>query len=105
MLNFDMKEKNKNYKRIDRQIIEAFVSIACRKASTEMTVSELCKVAKINHTTFYRHYRGLWQVHESILNEIYENVDKMLSRFDFDGFVNNPEHFYDSLNQSVFHDL
>ena len=100
-----MREKNKNYKRIDRQIIEAFVSIACRKSSTEMTVSELCKTANINHTTFYRHYRGLWQVHENILNEIYENVDKMLVKFDFEAFVKNPEQFYNSLNQSIRHDL
>ena len=100
-----MREKNKNYKRIDRQIIEAFVSIACRKSSTEMTVSELCKAANINHTTFYRHYRGLWQVHESILNDIYQRVEVLLTSFDFETFVDTPSHFYNSLNQIILQDL
>ena len=101
----NMREKNKNYKRIDRQIVEAFVAIACRKPSAEMTVSELCKIANINHTTFYRHYRGLWQVHESILDDIYKRVEILLSSFDFESFVDNPLIFYGSVNKMIEQDL
>lgn len=100
-----MKPKNKNYQKVDRQIIESFITIAVQKSASEMTVSEVCKYANINHTTFYRHFKGLWEVRDRVLDFTYALVANILRSFDFQTLIKDPGIFFKQLNKVILDDL
>lgn len=50
-------------------IRNALVEIMSEKEISQITVSEICVLAKINRKTFYRHYRSVNEVLEELENE------------------------------------
>jgi len=83
-------EKNRNYNRIEKLIVEAFLDLSKEKEISRITVSELCRQADINRTSFYAHYQDVWEIPQNIQNEILVKLDETLKNFHFKEFINNP---------------
>ncbi|MBP5308437.1 MAG: TetR/AcrR family transcriptional regulator [Clostridia bacterium] len=47
----------------------AFLSLACEKAVTDISIKEIADEAKINRTTFYLHYKSVEDIYHDIINE------------------------------------
>lgn len=51
-----------------------FIELRSRKALERITVKELCELAKINKSTFYAHYRDIYDLSEQIESEIISDI-------------------------------
>ncbi|MGM9873852.1 MAG: TetR/AcrR family transcriptional regulator C-terminal domain-containing protein [Bacilli bacterium] len=91
-------EKNKNYQRLDKLIIDSFISLCQNIKADTITVSMICKKADINRTTFYNHYKDIWEIIEVIENSITIKVTKILDSYRFDYFINNSYDILSKLN-------
>lgn len=75
-----------------KTIGEAFLELRSKNALEKIKVKELCELALINKTTFYKHYQDIYVLSEEIENEtilsIISSFEHMNSLFtDPDGFV------------------
>lgn len=59
--------------RTKRNIINAFITLRAKKPIEKITVKELSEIAVINKATFYLHYKDLYDLSESLENELIEN--------------------------------
>lgn len=67
-------------------IIDAFIELRSKKPIEKITVTELSRRAVINKATFYKHYRDIYDLSESLENEIIASMlqsipepDKLIS--------------------------
>lgn len=60
---------------------ECFISLINKKAFNEITVTELCQQAGLNRSTFYAHYDDIYDLHESIQKELYDEFDETLRTY------------------------
>ena len=110
MENLDNK-KNSNYYRINNLIVNGFIKLAKDHDMGGISITDLCKYSGVNRTTFYKHYRGIWEIKEYIANGL---VDKVLNNFGpncYQIFIDNPEaaitriNNYINDNMDYFHSL
>lgn len=55
-------------------ICAAFVELRARKALERISVKELCVLARINKSTFYAHYKDIYDLSEQIESEIISGI-------------------------------
>ncbi len=65
-----------------QSIINAFIEIRSRKEVERITVKELCEKARINKSTFYAHYKDIYDLSDQLETEL---VDSIMENF------NHPE--------------
>ncbi len=58
----------------NRKIIDAFIELRRRKPIEKISVTELCKLAGINKSTFYAHYNDIYDLSDTIETRIVEDV-------------------------------
>ncbi len=63
-------------KRSRDKIIDTFLKIRAKKKLEKITVTEICKSAQINKSTFYAHFHDVYDLSESLETQI---VDEILS--------------------------
>ena len=70
---------------VDRRIVKtkealkaALVSLLQEKELNKITVKELCERADINRGTFYTHYKDHIDLYNSILEEMYQNLENYI---------------------------
>lgn len=61
-------------KKTKASIINAFLTLRSKKPLERITVKELSAAAQINKATFYLHYRDIYDLSETLENELFENV-------------------------------
>lgn len=57
-----------------QSIRSAFLELRSRKELERITVKELCELAKINKSTFYAHYKDIYDLSEQIESEIISDI-------------------------------
>lgn len=57
-----------------KSIINAFLELRSRKPIEKITVTELAELAVINKATFYKHYRDIYDLSESLENEMIASI-------------------------------
>lgn len=93
MNNFDEKEQSKtlfyekheigdkkaNLKVINtkRKLSKSLISLLTSKSITEIDVSELCKKAGINRTTFYKHYTSLYHLLDELIVQFFKRIETL----------------------------
>lgn len=69
-----------------KNIREAFLKLRSQNALEKIKVTELCELAMINKTTFYKHYTDIFALSDEIENEtilsIMDSFEHMDSMFD-----------------------
>ena len=97
----EIKNKNSNYKRIDNMITSAFLKLAKEKPYSQITITELCNEANVNRTTFYKHYRGTWEIKDKIAKELSDVAVRIM--FDFKGkdFINDSIEIFKAVNREL----
>lgn len=98
-------KKNQNYNRIDGLIIEALCRLIKTKAEEDISVTLLCQKAKINRTTFYKHYRGVWEAMDKIEDMLIEDVVKAYRENVKANKTPDIYAFFRSINEGVQKDL
>lgn len=91
-------------KKTKTNLINAFIELRSRKAIEKITIKELTKRAMMNKATFYRHYKDIYDLSESIEDNL---IDSCLASipdpdilFDENGFFQLNAAFYS--NKELF---
>lgn len=61
-------------KKTKNSIINAFLQLRAKKPLERITVKELSDIAQINKATFYLHYKDIYDLSETLENELFESV-------------------------------
>lgn len=87
-------------KKTRSSIINAFLKLRSGKALEKITIKELAEEAQINKATFYLHYKDIYDLSDSIENEIEENIMRSIEHPDT--VVSNPKRFVKELAYAFF---
>lgn len=87
---------NKRKQNSVKKLKEAFMALAEKKDLQDITVSEICSMAKLNRTTFYANFDSLNDLIESIKNDY-----KTLFIHKIKTFVND-DHYFLSLFEDIY---
>lgn len=72
---FRVKDANKSSLNTKAKIKEAFFKLLHeRKEANKITVKELCQEAGIQRSTFYIHYKDIYDIEDSIIDLFYKNL-------------------------------
>ena len=74
-----------------RNIREAFIQLRADTPLEKIRVTELCKLAMINKTTFYKHYENIYALSDEIEDESIQAI--MDSFAHMDALFSEPERF------------
>lgn len=61
-------------KKTRANIINSFLTLRSHKPLERITVKELSDMAQINKATFYLHYKDIYDLSETLENELFENI-------------------------------
>lgn len=78
-------------KRTKKLIRQGLVELAETKRINKITVKELTDHIEINRGTFYLHYKDVFDLVESLENELYEDFDTKLSSYTGEALLKTPE--------------
>ena len=57
-----------------KSIADAFLELRARKPIEKITVKELCEKAQINKSTFYTHYRDIYDLSETLEEQFAQQI-------------------------------
>ncbi len=77
-------DKKLNRKRAysQRVIQEAFLELSKDHLISKITVTDICRVADVNRTTFYSNYDDISDLVESIVSELHQKLVSIMSQYD-----------------------
>lgn len=84
----------------ERAIKNAFTLLRAKKELEKITVKELCQEACINKSTFYAHYRDIYELSDVLCEEVVTQVVKGILHPEY--FEENPAEFTKELFYSYF---
>ena len=89
------KEEKLNRKRAysQRVIQEAFLELAKNTLISKITVTDICRLADVNRTTFYSNYDDIADLVKSIVSELHKKLYAIMAQYD----RMDSEEFYISL--------
>lgn len=86
-------------KKTERAIRRAFYELAQKKPIEKITVKELAELAEINKTTFYSHYDTIYDLLETLEQEVIDLVIDHLDRVQI--LFDDPKTFVHGLYQTL----
>lgn len=73
-----MNIKNNRRRRASRDAIEnIFIELLQTKSLNEITVSDICKKAGLNRSTFYANYMDIYQLADTIRETLEDNLNDL----------------------------
>lgn len=69
--------KNKRKKTSAMKIKKAFIGFLQKKEINEITVSDICKEAEINRSTFYANYLDIYDLADKLRDDLYNDVKEL----------------------------
>ena len=72
----------------DKGIKNAFIELRSKKPLEKITVRELCEIARINKSTFYSHYKDIYDLSDTLEGEVVASITNSVS---------HPEYIVDNL--------
>lgn len=85
-------KNNKRKKNSQEKIQKVFIELIQTKEINEITVSDICKKAKLNRTTFYSNYIDIYDLADKIKDDLFQDVLELYS-----SEINEKKHSYDFL--------
>lgn len=85
-------KNNKKKKQSQEKIEKVFIELIQKREINEITVSDICKKANINRTTFYNNYIDIYDLADKIKDKLFQDV---LSLYQEE--TNQKKHSYDFL--------
>lgn len=84
------KKQNRNALRSKALIRKAFLELIKTKPVSDISVTDIVRLADLNRATFYAHYSCVRAIGDEIEDEIVKKMESILAEFRFDDFFANP---------------
>ncbi len=78
-----------------KKITEAFISLREKKPIEKISVAEICRGAQVNKSTFYAHYKDIYDLSDKIETAVVENI--VASIKNPEKLLENPDLFVEEL--------
>lgn len=63
-----------------KKLIDAFVELRSKKCLEKVSVTELCKLAGVNKSTFYAHYQDIYDLSDKLETQLVEEVVSSITK-------------------------
>ena len=87
------------------KIINAYIQLLSETKPEYVSTLEICGIAKIHRSTFYRHYEGLSDIEVDIENMVLITFSDILDNTPLDDFVNGRKEFLRKVSETIKSDL
>ena len=87
------------------KIINAYIQLLSETKPEYVSALEICGIAKIHRSTFYRHYEGLSDIEVDIENMVLKTFSDILDNTPLDDFVNGRKEFLRKVSETIKSDL
>lgn len=87
------------------KIIKAYLQILSEKCSECISVSEICEIADINRSTFYRHFEKVHDIEIDIEKTVLKTFSDILDNTPLDDFINGRKTFLRTVSETIRNDL
>lgn len=79
-------------KRTHKLLFDALVELMSKKSFSDIKISDICEIAMIHRTTFYKHFEDKYNLLEFFLNDLIIKIDSELSHIP--SYIENPREYY-----------
>lgn len=88
-----------------RAIRNAFAKLLSEKEIDTITIREVSELSEINRKTFYRYYRGIYQVVDEIEDEVVNAFENVLNDVDMNTALEDPYRIFEGLTSIIDTDI
>ncbi|MCE5220265.1 MAG: TetR/AcrR family transcriptional regulator [Clostridium sp.] len=81
--------KDRRIRKTQQAIQTSFAKLILNKDIKDVTIKELCEEADINKSTFYLHYKDIYDCADSFMNDVVDKTIKVIEPYDFTELVNH----------------
>jgi AcrR family transcriptional regulator len=81
--------EDRRIKKTEQAIQAAFSNLLSEMSMESITVKRLCETANINKSTFYLHYKDIYDCADCLRDTILDEISKVFAPYDFAGIINN----------------
>lgn len=99
-------------KPIDRRVVKtrrairnAFTQLLTEKDINDISITDIANRADINRKTFYKHYKGLYQLVDELQNELIASLENLFDGLDFKQIMKDPYTLFARLHAAVEKDF
>lgn len=82
---------DRRVRKSQQAIKEALITLINKDGLDNITVSDLCKEADINRSTFYLHFKNMDELIEAIEEELANHITHSISHLKTNDLISNPE--------------
>ncbi len=79
--------EDRRVRKTKKAIHDVFCELTKEKKLNEITIKELCSLADINKSTFYLHYRDIYDLANSIQNTFVQDVCRIIDEYQYDVII------------------
>ncbi len=83
------------------KIMDAYVEMLKRKDRNYISVNDICGVARVSRTTFYRHYRNIADIETDIEDIVLSKINMFLKNMDVKDIVHARKEHLDRTNETI----
>lgn len=94
--------KDRRVLKTENAIREAFLSLLKEKDLNQITVSEISKRADLGRGTFYLHYRDVYDLYDTVENELYREFEQIFDNAYPSYEPQNLMHLSEDITKSIY---
>lgn len=96
--------EDRRVRKTKKAIHDVFCELAKEKKLNEITIKELCSKADINKSTFYLHYRDIYDLATSIQDTFVKDVCDIINEYDYDVIIGKAPEIWKRVAEKYFRD-
>ena len=87
------------------KIINAYIQLLSETKPEYISALEICEIANIHRSTFYRHYEGINDIEIDIEKTVLKTFSDILDNTPLDDFINGRKIFLKTVSETIRNDL
>ncbi|BCZ44240.1 TetR family transcriptional regulator [Clostridium gelidum] len=81
--------KDRRVRKTQKAIQDAFAKLLSKKNIEDITIKELCNEADINKSTFYLHYKDIYDCADNLMNSVIDRTIAVMEPYDFTELIDH----------------
>lgn len=94
-------KRNAGFIKTHQLLVNSYIIISQKKHYSQITVTELCNHAKVNRVTFYKHFKGTWEIKEFIEARLVNSINKLHEEFKGVDLINDSFKVFKYINNII----
>jgi len=96
--------EDRRVRKTRKAIRDVFCELTKEKKLNEITIKELCALADINKSTFYLHYKDIYDLADSIQTTLIKGVCEIIDEYTYDIIISKAPEIWKKVAEKYFKD-